>query len=137
MASPRRDKMVIPESEYTFEAVRARGPGGQHVNKVSTAAVLRFDIAASSLPEDVKQRLLASGSRRITAAGILVIRSGSRRSLLQNKAAALARLHDIVRKAATPKKKRKPTAPTAISVEKRLESKTRRSEIKQHRRKVQ
>ena len=125
----------IPESEYTISATRASGPGGQHVNKVSTAIVLRFDIQASSLPDPVKTRLLAAKDSRITDDGILVIKSSARRSQLRNKEAAVERLFEIVREAAKEKKPRKKTKPSKKSVEKRLEEKTIRSAIKEHRKK--
>jgi len=130
-----KSHMIIPESEYTVTATRASGPGGQHVNKVSTAVILKFDILASSLPEEIKERLIRSGSRRISDEGILVIKSGSHRSQLQNKEAAVKRLHEIIRKYAKKEKPRVPTKPTKASVEKRLKLKSQRAEIKAHRRK--
>jgi len=125
----------IPESEYSVSATRSSGPGGQHVNKVSTAIVLRFDIHASSIPEKVKLRLLQTNDNRITEDGILVIRSSAHRSQLRNKEAAILRLNEIVRAAAKERKKRKATKPSKIAVEKRLEEKTMRSTIKENRKK--
>lgn len=127
--------IVIPESEYTITATRSAGPGGQHVNKVSTAIILHFDILQSSLSEQIQRRLLESKDNRITEEGVLVIKASTSRSQLRNKEAAINKLHDIVRAAAKEKKKRKPTKPSKTSVEKRLEEKTLRSEIKEHRKK--
>lgn len=129
--------LIIPESEYTISAVRASGPGGQHVNKVSTAIVLRFDIHASSLADEVKARLLATKDRRITEAGILMLRSAASRSQLRNREAVVKRLHAIVHAAFVVKKERKPTKRTKASVEKRLDEKAQRSEVKAGRRKLQ
>ena len=135
MFSALKSDIIIPESEYTITATRASGPGGQHVNKVATAIVLRFDINASSIPEKIKQRLLESGSRRVTHEGILVIKSGALKSQLGNKKAAIRRLHEIVNSVAQEKKKRKKTRPSATSVEKRLQEKAQRSDIKEQRKK--
>ena len=103
---------LIPESEVEFSAIRAQGPGGQHVNKASTAVHLRFDIAASSLPVEIKERLLARSDSRISADGVLVIKAQGSRSLESNKAEALARLHALIERAAHVPKPRKPTRPT-------------------------
>lgn len=131
----REPEIHIPKSEYQISATRASGPGGQHVNKVSTAIILKFDIVASSLPDEVKERLLKTGNKRISDDGILVIKFGSHRSQLRNKEAAVSILHEVVRKAAQKKKKRTPTKPSKSSIEKRLQEKSRKSEIKVHRKK--
>jgi ribosome-associated protein len=127
--------LSIPPHEYSVSAVRSSGPGGQHVNKVSTAVILRFAISASSLSETIKERLLASGDNRITGAGVLVLRCAATRSQLRNRETVIRRLHDIVEKAAVEKKQRKQTKPAKAAIEKRLEQKLQRSELKASRRK--
>lgn len=127
--------LAIDEREIEWSAIRAQGPGGQNVNKVANAALLRFDVRASSLPEACKAALLARHDRRLTADGVLVIRAEEFRSLEQNRVAALARLTELVVAAATPRRRRRATRPTRGSVQRRLDTKTRRSRTKALRRK--
>ena len=116
--------------EVEFDAIRASGPGGQNVNKVSNAVHLRFDIRASSLPEAVKTRLLAWADQRISSDGIVVIKAQDSRSLERNRADALARLIELVAAAAHVPKARRATKPTYGSKQRRLEGKSKRSDIK-------
>ena len=123
---------LIPlcEDEMDFSAIRAQGAGGQNVNKVSSAIHLRFDVPQSSLPEAIKERLLALNDQRITADGVVVIKAQSTRSQDQNRADALARLTALVNTVAVPPRVRRATKPTYGSKQRRLEGKTQRSETK-------
>ena len=122
--------IALDERELEEHFVRASGPGGQNVNKVSTAVELRFDVRASSLPQDVKERLLALAGHRATADGVLLIDSREHRTQTQNREAARARLVALVQLAAKRPKARKPTKPRKGAREKRLDSKKRRGAIK-------
>jgi ribosome-associated protein len=125
---------LIQRTEVEFTAVRSQGAGGQNVNKVSSAAHLRFDINASTLPEDVKQLLLALPDQRISGDGVVVIKAQSHRSLPRNQADALARLQDMVDEVLNPDAPRRATKPTRASKRRRLEGKAHRGAVKAGRR---
>jgi ribosome-associated protein len=123
--------IVIPEDELQWRFIRASGPGGQNVNKVSTAAQLRFDAANSpTLPEDVRTRLMRLAGRRMTGEGWLLIDARRYRSQARNRQDAIERLIELIRKAAEKPTPRKRTQPTPASKQRRLESKRRRGDIK-------
>ena len=121
---------VINPAEVTFSAIRAQGPGGQNVNKVSCAVHARFDVAASSLPAALKERLLALRDSRITQEGVIVLKAQQSRSLEQNKEDALRRLQAMVDEAAVVQAIRRPTRPTRGSQLRRLDAKTRSGQTK-------
>lgn len=124
-------KYTIPNDELTFEFCRASGPGGQHVNRVQTAVQLRFDVRASqTLPGSVKHRLMTLAGSRLTVDGCVLIQAQSHRSQLKNKEDAVARLQQLVDRAAVPPKKRRATRPTKASKERRLKSKKVRGQVK-------
>ncbi len=131
------EQLAIPDEELTFTFARSGGPGGQNVNKVSSKAVLRWDLAAnSSLPEEAKARLRGQERRRITTEGQLVITSQTYRDQERNKQECLDRLIEMVRRALVAPKPRKATRPTRGSKQQRLAAKRRRAETKAARRAV-
>jgi ribosome-associated protein len=128
------DVIDIPVSEINFSAVRSSGAGGQNVNKVATAIHLRFDSGASpSLPDYVKQRLMALDDRRITPSGVVIIKAQEHRTQERNRQAAMDRLRELVLTVLIEKKPRKPTKPSKRSLQKRIDNKRRRGELKQSR----
>ena len=127
--------LSIDENEIQIDFIRSSGPGGQNVNKVSTAAQLRFDVRSSpSLPDDVKERLISLAGSRVTSEGVLIIEAKQYRTQEQNRADAILRLSDLIRQAAQPPKKRRKTRPSASAKAERLDEKRKRSDIKRMRR---
>lgn len=131
------EDISIDESEIVFEFVRASGPGGQNVNKLATAVQLRFDIRASAtLPDEVKERLVTLGGQRVSKSGVLIIDARRFRTQERNRQDALDRFSALVKKATFRKKRRRPTAPSRASKERRLDEKRRKSQTKRLRKDV-
>ncbi len=122
--------IVIPDEEIDLSAIRAQGSGGQNVNKVSSAIHLRFDIKASSLPDEYKQRLLQLRDQRINKEGVIVIKARQYRTQEKNRQAALERLQEMIKNVAVVPKARKPTRPTRNSQKRRMDNKTQRGRTK-------
>ena len=130
MAMKRVVLVPVRSEEVEWSAVRSQGAGGQNVNKVATAIHLRFDIGNSSLPDVIKERLLALGDQRISKEGVVVIKAQTARTQEQNRLAAIARLQALVDSVATLPKPRRPTKPTRASQLRRVDEKTQRGRIK-------
>ena len=130
-------ELSIPENEIQCEAIRAQGAGGQNVNKVSSAIHLRFDIKNSSLPAGYKEKILGLSDKRISKDGIVVIKAQRFRSQEKNREDALDRLRELLQAAGATRKRRKPTKPTRSSQQKRVDSKTKRGQLKSQRGRVE
>ena len=128
--------LILADDEIVMTAIRSQGPGGQNVNKVSTAIHLKFDIVASSLPEAVKRRLLALNDQRVTKEGVFILKAQQTRSQLKNREEALSRLRAFVVQALSVRKVRKKTRPTKASKMRRLNAKSKRGDLKRNRKKV-
>lgn len=126
--------IALPEEELEWQPIRAQGAGGQNVNKVSSALHLRFDIRASSLPDEVKQRLLALRDRRISSDGIVVIKAQRFRTQEKNRVDAIERLGELIDRASQVPKKRRPTRPSRAAQKRRVDDKTQRGRLKRLRR---
>jgi len=124
------ERYSIPEDEIDYQAIRAGGPGGQHVNKTSSAVHLRFDLQASSLPQLWRERLLQLQDRRISSDGIIVIKANTHRSQEKNRADARQRLLDLIQSVMTTPKKRRPTRPSRGARQRRMDAKKQRSQTK-------
>ena len=130
------EHIIIPFNEIEITAIRAQGAGGQHINKTSTAVQLKYQIKMSSLPDDVKDRLLLLQDSRISKKGVITIKAQKSRSQIQNKNNALNRLKAIIQCALKPHTPRKATKPTKASMKKRIEQKKQRGAVKELRKKV-
>lgn len=130
------DHLSFSDKEIEFKSLRSSGPGGQHANKVETAIQLKFDVIQSSLPQEVKEKIIQICSTKITTNGTIIIKSERWRSQHRNKEEALIRLKQLLTKAIQPVKNRKATKPSKSAKEKRLKLKKKRSEVKMGRKKV-